>query len=110
MSSRKEPCAVSLCSHSTFGLIFSVFVPLAMQRSSLNNILTAWQRDRMYDCTTNKKVDIDIVVSGFCSSHNVNHGSQSVLGCSSCMENCLSNRAEKHLTAFFACKYILLKG
>lgn len=57
-----------------------------------------------------KKVDIDIVVSGFCSSHDVNHGSQSMLGCLSCMENCLSDRAEKHLTAFFACKYILLKG
>lgn len=56
-----------------------------------------------------KKVDIDIVVSGFCSSH-VDRGSQSMLGCLSCMENCLSDGAEKHLTAFFACKYILLKG
>lgn len=32
-----------------------------MLRSSLNDILiTVWQRDRMYDCTTNKKKKVDI--------------------------------------------------
>lgn len=59
-----------------FFFFFFCFVPLAMQRSSLNDILiTVWQRDRMYDCSTNKKrVDDETDVSGFCSSNVVNHG------------------------------------
>lgn len=49
-------CAVPLCSHLSSGCFPFCIIGNAMLRSSLNDILiTVWQRDRMYDCTTNKK-------------------------------------------------------